>query len=246
MPGNELHLQDTVRNLKRVVSTSRRIENSETKQTDSYSHECKYILARDGRENPQDAAGRAAARAAGPADARNGERETANNPSPWPNRWGRRWVRPAPRRERRPRRRPARRPPATPSPTRTRPSRRCRRGQVPHAHVLHHQRPTPRTSSMGDGPPEIIAKAKDIVEKLDKPSLDSSRSSSGAVVQDDPGADGQRRTRWPGPVGDLPAVVHAAHHGVGRQLPSRLRLPEEHGRHRAARSARSARASRAC
>ncbi len=47
MPGNQLHLLDNVRNLKRVVQTLKRIEEQETKQTDSYSHECKYIRARD-------------------------------------------------------------------------------------------------------------------------------------------------------------------------------------------------------
>ncbi len=47
MPGNQLHLLDNVRNLKRVVQTLKKIEESETKQTDSYSHVCKYVQARD-------------------------------------------------------------------------------------------------------------------------------------------------------------------------------------------------------
>ncbi len=47
MPGNRLVLQDTVRNLKRVMDTIKDIENSEKTQTDSYSHVCKYIRSRD-------------------------------------------------------------------------------------------------------------------------------------------------------------------------------------------------------
>ena len=47
MPGNRLVLQDTVRNLKRVVDTLKDIEESGKTQSDTYSHVCKYILARD-------------------------------------------------------------------------------------------------------------------------------------------------------------------------------------------------------
>ena len=47
LPGNRLVLQDTVRNLKRVVDTLKEIEESGKTQTDTYSHDCKYILARD-------------------------------------------------------------------------------------------------------------------------------------------------------------------------------------------------------
>ncbi len=47
LPGNELYMVDTVRNLKHAVQTLKKIEESDTKQTDSYSHVCKYIQARD-------------------------------------------------------------------------------------------------------------------------------------------------------------------------------------------------------
>ncbi len=47
LPGNELHMMDNVRNLKHAVQTLKKIEESETKQTDSYSHVCKYVQARD-------------------------------------------------------------------------------------------------------------------------------------------------------------------------------------------------------
>lgn len=45
--SNQLVLQDTAKSLRQVVDTIKQMENSERTQTDSYSHECKYIPARD-------------------------------------------------------------------------------------------------------------------------------------------------------------------------------------------------------
>ena len=107
LPGNELHLQDTVRNLKHVVATLKRIEDSETKQTDSYSHECKYILARDAEKTLKTLLGEPQpAPQAQPTRERERERERDEQPHPMDAADGHAQAR---RRERRPRRRPARR-----------------------------------------------------------------------------------------------------------------------------------------
>ncbi len=47
MPGNRLVLRDTVGTIKRVMETIKDIEESSKTQTDSYSHVCKYVRARD-------------------------------------------------------------------------------------------------------------------------------------------------------------------------------------------------------
>jgi general secretion pathway protein D len=44
--ANQLVLQDTVANLKRIIKTIERVESNTSDRADSYSHECKYIQAR--------------------------------------------------------------------------------------------------------------------------------------------------------------------------------------------------------
>ena len=175
MPGNMLHLQDTVRNLKRVVATLKKIEAAETKQTDSYSHECKYIRARDAerylktllgepqpvpqaqptRERERDQAQPQPAPTGGSTSAPMGPPGTppgtppatppGTPPSTFPA------TTPAPA--------------ATPNPN---------AGPVParpaHVRMFYITSDDAKNLILVTGPPEIIAKAKDIVEnQLDKP-----------------------------------------------------------------------------
>ena len=155
MPGNELHLQDTVRNLKRVVATLKR-DRGLGNEADGQLLARVQIHPRPRRRAvSEDAAGRAAAGAAGPADART-RNGSANGEQPqrrWLSRWARRGHAP-------PERRPAT-PPATPRRRRRRragaPMPTFPRGAVaagPDAHVLHHQRrrqePHPGDRAAGD------------------------------------------------------------------------------------------------
>lgn len=56
-PTNQLVLQDTVGNLKRVIKTLQDYESNEKGQVSTFSHTCKYINARDAEKNLKDLLG---------------------------------------------------------------------------------------------------------------------------------------------------------------------------------------------
>ena len=92
----------------------------------------------------------------------------------------------------------------------------------------------PTNTILVTGPPEIIAKAKDIVEnRLDKPNPDVKNPqpilTGPPSFENIPAAQRQRGRVRQGFAGHLPRHVHAAHLVGWPQRPPRLRLPRGHG-----------------
>ena len=163
MPGNRLVLQDTVGNIRRVMDTLKDIEESEKTQSDSYSHVCKYIRARDGEKilrtlmgEPQVVqAPTAAAPAAAPPMFTPPAAPPMFTPPGQPG---------AP-----PMFTPPMATPTTPAPT-TFPSVPSRPAPVRSSRQFYITSDDAKNLILVTGPPEIIAKAKDLIEnRLDKP-----------------------------------------------------------------------------
>jgi type II secretion system protein D len=163
MPGNRLVLQDTVGNIRRVMDTLKDIEESEKTQSDSYSHVCKYIRARDGEKilrtlmgEPQVVqAPTAAAPAAAPPMFTPPAAPPMFTPPGQPG---------AP-----PMFTPPMATPTTPAPT-TFPSVPSRPAPVRLSRQFYIASDDAKNLILVKGPPEIIATAKDLIEnRLDKP-----------------------------------------------------------------------------
>jgi type II secretion system protein D len=164
MPGNRLVLRDTVRSLKRVVETLKDIEEAEKTQSDSYSHVCKYILARDAEKTLRTLLGEPPA-AQAPAAAAPAAPATAPPPMFTPPPMGAFPGQPGFT--------PMFTPPmaVTPTPAApTFPAVPSRPAPVRSGRQFYITSDDAKNLLLVSGPPEIIAKAKDIVEnRLDKP-----------------------------------------------------------------------------
>jgi type II secretion system protein D len=162
MPGNRLVLQDTVRNIKRVMETIKDIEETEKTQSDSYSHVCKYIRAREAEKilrtlmgEPQVVQAPTAAPAAATPPGQPGAPPPMFTPPGQPG---------AP-----PTFTPPMATPTTPTPT-TFPSVPSRPAPIRSSRQFYITSDDAKNLILVTGPPEIIAKAKDLIEnRLDKP-----------------------------------------------------------------------------